>query len=494
MTCSPLVAIPGEPAGHGGPHYGRDVAPSAERPNVLLINCDDLGFGDLGCYGSTRNATPAIDQLADEGLRLTSFTMASPVCSPSRAALLTGCYPPRIGFGSFDGLPVLFPGMGIGLPDTEVTLARVLSDAGYATKMVGKWHCGDQPAFLPTNHGFDEYLGLPYSNDMGRQANTPSILEFLPPLPLLRDAEVIEQQPDQASLTGRYVAECLGFLRRSAASSRPFFLYLAHLYVHLPLYVTAERRAASRNGAYGAAVESIDWATGVLMDELARLGLDASTIVIFTSDNGSLGGGPPPWGHMGPVGGSNAPLRGTKGTSFEGGLRVPGIVRWPGTIPAGRTSDALLSAMDLFPTLAGLCGGAIPADRTIDGIDVVDVLLDDAPSPRTDLAYYRGNDLEAVRDARFKLHVARGGEAACELYDLHRDVGETTDVATQHADVVARLEGLADRFRQALGDERLGILGAEVRPVGRVPDPMPLTTYDPDHPYVVAEYDLDDRG
>ena len=464
-------------------------------PNVLLINCDDLGFGDLGCYGSTRNTTPAIDRLATEGTRFTSLYMASPVCSPSRSALLTGCYPPRIGFGSFDGLPVLFPGMGIGLPDSEVSLARVLRDAGYATKMVGKWHCGDQPGFLPTNHGFDDYFGLPYSNDMGRQANTPSILEFLPPLPLLRGEEVIEQQPDQASLTGRYVAESLDFLRTAAAEETPFFLYLAHLYVHLPIYATEERLAASRSGAYGAAVESIDWATGVLMDALADLGLDESTIVIFTSDNGSLGDVAPPWGHMGPVGGSNAPLRGTKGTTFEGGLRVPAIVRWTGAVPAGRVCDELLSAMDLYPTLAGLCGGEVPDDRIIDGVDVTAVLLDDgAPSPRTHLAYYRGNDLEAVRDARFKLHVARDGTAICELTDLEADVGETTDVSAEHPEVVARLEALADGYRKALGDERLGIAGDEVRPAGRVADPVPLTTYDPDHPYVVAEYDLDDRG
>jgi arylsulfatase A-like enzyme len=471
------------------------VTASSGRPNVLLINCDDLGFGDLGCYGSERNATPALDRLAAEGTRFTSLYMASPVCSPSRASLLTGCYPPRIGFGSFDGLPVLFPGMGIGLPPSEVSLARMLSDAGYATKMVGKWHCGDQPGFLPTNHGFDEYFGLPYSNDMGRQANTPEILEFLPPLPLLRGEEVIEQQPDQASLTGRYVAESLDFIHACAEAEAPFFLYLAHLYVHLPIYATPERLAASRNGAYGAAVESIDWATEVLMGALAELGLDESTIVIFTSDNGSLGDVAPPWGHMGPVGGSNAPLRGTKGTTFEGGLRVPAIVRWSGTVPAGHVSDELLSAMDLFPTLARLCGGEVPADRTIDGIDVTEVLLDDrVPSPRRELAYYRGNDLEAVRDQRFKLHVARGGEEVQELYDLVADVGETEDLSTSHPDVVLRLEALAEAFRRSLGDDRLGIAGDDVRPAGRVADPVPLTTYDPDHPYVVAEYDLDDRG
>lgn len=216
------------------------------RPNVLLINCDDLGYGDLGCYGSPRNSTPAIDRLADEGIRCTSFYMASPVCSPSRAALLTGCYPPRIGFGSFEGLPVLFPGQPVGLPPSEISLARVLSDVGYRTQMIGKWHCGDQPGFLPVNHGFDHYFGLPYSNDMGRQVNTPKFFGSYPPLPLLSDDEVVEEQPDQRTLTARYVAEALAFMRE--AKDGPFFLYLAHMYVHLPIYVKPEflERVAQR--------------------------------------------------------------------------------------------------------------------------------------------------------------------------------------------------------------------------------------------------------
>ena len=322
------------------------------RPNIVLINCDDLGYGDLGCYGSTKNATPVLDALAASGMRFTTFYMASPVCSPSRAALLTGCYPPRIGFGSFDGLPVLFPGQGLGLPDTEETIATVLSRVGYRTQMVGKWHCGDQPDFLPTRHGFDHYFGLPYSNDMGRQVNPPSILDWLPPLPLLSDEVVVEQQPNQASLTERYVEECLRFLR--ADDERPFFLYLAHLYVHLPIYVTVEALAASRNGPYGAAVGAIDWATGVLLDALDELGLRENTIVIFTSDNGSLGDAAPPWGSTTSVGGSNLPLRGAKGSTWEGGLRVPAIVSWPGTVPRGVVNDDLHRSLDLFPTLATL--------------------------------------------------------------------------------------------------------------------------------------------
>jgi arylsulfatase A-like enzyme len=463
------------------------------QPNVVLINCDDLGYGDLGCYGSTRNTTPAIDQLAEEGIRCTSFYMASPVCSPSRAALLTGCYPPRISFGSFEGLPVLFPGQPLGLPQSEISLARVLSHAGYRTQMIGKWHCGDQPGFLPLNHGFDHYFGLPYSNDMGRQANSPEFLSSLPPLPLLADNEVIEQQPDQRSLTGRYVAEALNFLR--SAKDGPFFLYLAHMYVHLPIYVRPEFLERSRNGPYGAAVESIDWATSVLCDELRALGLDERTIVIFTSDNGSLGDVPPPWGSSEPLGGSNLPLRGAKGSTWEGGLRVPAIIRWAGTLEGGRVCDELLTAMDLYPTLAALCGGSVPDDRVIDGRDVFEVWRDPSvPSPHDTFAYYMGNDLEAVRDHRHKLHLARKRKVVAELYDLMADPGETTDIAAENPEVVGKLEASAAQYRVELGDARLEIEGRGVRPIGRVEHPSTLTTFDPDHPYFMAEYDLADKG
>ena len=465
----------------------------AARPNVVLINCDDLGYGDLGCYGSTRNRTPALDRLAAEGIRFDSFYTGSPVCSPARAALLTGCYPPRIGFGSFHGLPVLFPGMDVGLPPTEISIARVLSEAGYATQAIGKWHCGDQPHFQPTNHGFDHYLGLPYSNDMGRQAGRPDFLPEMPPLPLIVDGEVVEQQPDQASLTDRYVAEALDFVRRS--SDRPFFLYLAHMYVHLPIYVQERFAAASNNGAYGAAVESIDWATSVILDELDAQGIADDTIVIFTSDNGSLGDNPPPWGSKEPLGGSNDPLRGTKGTTWEGGQRVPGIVRWPARIAAGGECDEIVTAMDLYPTLVALCGAALPDDRIIDGRDVSALWLDASDtSPHEAFLYYWMNDLEAVRSGRWKLHFSKRGTEQRELYDLAADIGETTDLLDEHPDVVAELEAYAEVARTALGDARLGRVGTEVRPIGRVADAAPLTTYDPDHPYVVAEYDLPERG
>ena len=463
------------------------------RPNVVLINCDDLGFGDLGCYGSTLNRTPAIDRLAQEGIRFTDFYMASPVCSPSRGALLTGCYPPRFGFGLFEGLPVLFPGQAVGLPPTEITIARVLSDAGYRTQMIGKWHCGDQQEFLPVNHGFDHWFGLPYSNDMGRQKDQPEILRNQPPLPLMVDGEVVEQQPDQSSLTDRYVQHALEFIRD--AKDGPFFLYLAHMYVHLPIYVKPEFLAGSRNGAYGAAVESIDWATSVIMRELAAHGLDEHTIVIFTSDNGSLGDNPPPHGSKEPLGGSNLPLRGVKGTTWEGGQRVPAIVRWKGKLEAGRVDGRLMTSMDLFPTLAALCGAPVPTDRVIDGRDVGAAWFDaTVPSPTETFVYYRGNSLEAIRDERWKLHFAKKKQAVDELYDIANDWSESVDVFDRHPDVVARLTAAADAWRAELGDDRLGIVGSATRPIGRVDNPRTLTTHDPDHPYFMAEYDIADKG
>ena len=458
------------------------------RPNVILINCDDLGYGDLGCYGSEVHDTPAIDRMAAEGIRLTDFYMASPVCSPSRGAMLTGCYPARIGFDSFDGLHVLFPGMAMGLDPSEITIARSLKDAGYATQMVGKWHCGDQVEFLPTRHGFDSWYGLPYSNDMGIQAPT---MGGFPPLPLMLDEEVIEAQPDQAALTERYLQESIRFMRDHR--DEPFFLYFAHMYVHLPLYVQPRFLAQSRNGPYGAAVRCIDWATDVLLHELKALRLDGDTVVIFTSDNGAL---------CRPGEGSNAPLRGTKATTWEGGQRVPCIVRWPGEIPAGATSDALTTAMDLYPTIAGWCGADVPTDRTIDGRDINGVLRGEphARSPHEAFFYYQGPTLDAVRVGRWKLHVAKTnwrGEsdgAIEELYDLEADIGETTDVAADHPAVVAELLAHIERARADLGDKITGTVGADRRPQGRVDNPVTLTHFDPEHPYYMAEYDLADRG
>lgn len=474
----------------------------ARRPNIVLINCDDLGYGDLGCYGSDVHDTPRIDQLAAEGARLTAFYMASPVCTPSRGAMLTGSYPARIGFDDFGGLHVLFPGMRYGLDPSEHTIASVLKDAGYATEIVGKWHCGDQPEFLPTNHGFDRWFGLPYSNDMGLQAGSliedhadrlraagftpPPVLPY-PPLPLMDGADVVEKQPDQTMLTRRYVERSVEFMRENA--DVPFFLYFAHMHVHLPLYVEDTFRGGSRNGPYGAAVHAIDWATGVLLDELDALGLAEDTVVVFTSDNGALAR---------PGEGSNAPLRGKKGRTSDGGMRVPGIVRWPGTVPAGTECDELLTAMDLLPTVAGWAGTAVPDDAVIDGRDIAPVLTAGAASPHETFAYYNGRFLEAVRDERFKLRVVRrqGRErtVTAELYDLVDDIGETTDVAADHPDVVDRLHAAATTFRAELGDAVTGHQGSGCRPLGEVAEARTLTLLDDEHPMVIAEYDLSDRG
>ena len=450
----------------------------APKPNIILINCDDLGYGDIGCYGSTVNSTPTLDRMAREGMRFTDFYMASPVCSPSRGAMMTGCYPRRIGFGSFEGRWVLFPGQPVGLSGDESTIADILKSGGYSTMLVGKWHCGDQPEFLPTRHGFDHYYGLPYSNDMGRQKGR----EHYPPLPLLRDEEVIQEQPDQASLTERYVEQSVRFIRDHRDG--PFFLYLAHMYVHLPLYAPDRFLRQSRNGAYGAAVECIDWAAGVIFDELRALGIDGETLVVFTSDNGSNCRN----------GGSNAPLRGTKGTTWEGGQRVPCVMRWPGRIEAGAENRSIASSIDFLPTFAELAGGTPPGDRIIDGLDLGPSILSGAPWPRESFLYYFKDNLDAVRKGRWKLHVRKGDEETAELYDLAEDVGETVNVYTDNPNVVADLEIEIRKARGDLGDAATGSSGANCRPCGKVEKGEALTRYDPDHPYIVAMYDIEDAG
>ena len=457
----------------------------SNQPNIILINCDDLGYGDLGCYGSELNPTPHLDQMAAEGIQFTDFYMASPVCSPSRGAMLTGCYPPRIGFAEFDGRWVLFPGQPLGLHPEEKTIASLLKEQGYATKIVGKWHCGDQKEFLPTRHGFDSYYGIPYSNDMGIQKKD----DIYPPLPLLLDEEVIQAQPDQASVTERYVEESVRFMR--ANQDQPFFLYFAHMYVHLPIYPPDRFMCESQNGRYGAAVQAIDWSVGVLLHELRQLGLDDNTLVIFTSDNGSRSRG---------EGGSNEPLRGHKGTTWEGGQRVPCLMRWPSQIPAGTVSNGLVSAIDLCPTLVKIAGGQVPQDRIIDGEDISSLMRneEEATSPRDTFFYYRLHNLMAIRSGKWKLHaytVGQSGLEPCnELYDLETDIGETANLYDHYPQVVAELESKLDACRQDLGDDIVGTEGQNVRPLGRIDNPQTLTQHDPEHPYIIAMYDLKDRG
>ena len=473
-------------------------------PNIILINCDDLGYGDIGCYGSTCNRTPHLDQMAAEGLRLTDFYMPSAVCSPSRAGMLTGCYPNRIGFDEFHGLGVLFPGFAEGLHPEEVTIARALRDRGYGTALVGKWHCGDQPPFLPTRHGFDQYFGLPYSNDMGRQAvNRQNWMRSLhqragtnyglgddgdvdyPPLPLMDGEKVLQEQPDQRALTERYVGECLRFMRGQTAQAKPFFLYFAQMYVHLPIYVPEPWASRSQNGPYGAAVEHVDWSVGVLLNELKRLGIDDNTLVIFTSDNGSRAQG---------EGGHNTPLRGTKATTWEGGLRVPCLLRWPGTIPAGTVGEGITTAMDFLPTFLRFAGEGPDLPHPIDGVDMTGTWVKGEPSPRDTFAYFHLGQLEAVRKGPWKRFFRRSGEVVQELYYLRDDVGEQTNRFAGEPEVVAELDQLAEIFRTELGDLATGQKGRGCRPVGKVDQPVPLTTYSPDHPYFAAEYDIGNAG
>jgi len=457
------------------------------RPNVILINCDDLGWGDLGCTGHNQHQTPWIDKMASEGTRFTDFYQGSPICTPSRGAMLTGCYPPRIGFDDFEGNGVLHPGQGLGLDPREESLGSMYKRQGYETCMVGKWHCGDQLEFLPTNHGFNHYFGLPYSNDMGRQAGKKE----RPPLPLLLDKEVLEAQPDQAALTSRYVEHSLRFIREN--QEKPFFLYFAHMYVHLPIYVPRRFEMESTNGTYGAAVACIDWSVGMLMREIQKLGLDHNTVFIFTSDNGSRCD----------FGQSNGILRGTKSSCWEGGMRVPFLIRWPGHIPAGRVANGVLTGMDLLPTLASIAGTNPRGEGPIDGVDASRYILGKSEiSPRDTYYYYRLSALYGVRKGKWKRVVASNGYGAAEgiktgldeLYNLESDPGEILNVANEHPEIVRDLEKLLMNSRLALGDSFAGENGNEKRPAGRVANPQPLTVFDPEHPYYIAMYDLQDSG
>ena len=452
------------------------------KPNIVLINCDDLGWGDLGCTGHPLHRTPHLDRLAAEGTRFTSFYQGSAACSPSRGAMLTGCHPCRIGITD-----VLFPGQAIGLSKEEETFATVLKRAGYSTHIVGKWHCGDQEAFLPTNHGFDSYYGLPYSNDMGRQAGRQS---QPPPLPLLRGTEVVEAQPDQRSLTSRYTEECVRIIRANA--NRPFLLYLAHLHVHLPHYVAERFVAESENGVYGGAVACIDWSTGVIMKELRDLGIDGNTIILFTSDNGSRCD----------FGRSNGALRGTKATTWEGGLRTPLLVRWPGKVPAGRVSDTMIWGMDFLPTFAAIAGEKPQGRLPIDGVDALGAFMGDGRELHETFPYYFSRHLCGVRRGDWKLFVSRrtwgdkpAGEGAFpELYNLRDDIGETRNVAADHPDIVARLLKDIEHYRRTFGDSGTGDAGTQCRACGRVENPAPLTAFNADDPYYQAVYDLGDAG
>ena len=441
----------------------------AAAPNYVLIFCDDLGYNDLGCYGSMKNRTPRIDAMAKEGMRFTSFLSSSPVCTPSRASLLTGCYARRVGMHEdFTGHWVLIPRSRRGMHADEWTLPEMLKAKGYATACIGKWHLGDQPPHLPTAHGFDEYYGIPYSNDMA------SARRGDPPLPLVQDTKVIEAPADQATLTKRYTREAIQFIERN--KSKPFFLYLPHTFPHLPLFASREFHGKSANGRYGDSVEEIDWSTGKILDALKQHGLDKNTLVIFTSDNGSNGRN----------GGSNAPLSGAKGGTMEGGMRVPMIARWPGRIPAGGTCNELSSTMDFLPTFAALSGGLLSANK-IDGHDITPLLTGTkgAASPYEVFYYYRRRQLQAVRWGDWKWHLPlantfpnwttanqKGRGRSGKLVNLKTDLAEKVDVTAANPKVMVKMRELVAQAEATMGNEDRQ--GKEQRPATTLESSKPM--------------------
>lgn len=425
---------------------------SRKLPNFVIIYCDDLGYGDIGCFGSPQIKTPNIDRMASEGMLFTDFYSAAPVCTPSRAALMTGCYPQRV------NLPqVINYRSKVGISDKEITLAQVLKTRGYATACIGKWHLGWQKPFLPTRHGFDYYYGIPYSNDM-------DYIEFH--TPLMRNEKIIEQPVVQETLTERYTGEVIKFITEH--KDEPFFVYLPHTFPHVPLHASERFRNKSAYGLYGDVVQCIDWSTGQILDTLKKLGLDDNTIVMFSSDNG-------PWMAKDRNAGSAGPLRGGKFQTWDGGMREPTIMRWPGHIPAGGRCSEVATTMDVFPTFAKLAGARVPTDRIIDGKDIRPLMMGkpDAISPHEEFFFYSVNRLEAVRSGKWKLVLPHKDQTTNEdvplsLFDLSTDVGETTDLSAKYPSIVKRLQAAADKCREDLGDKITGVTGKNVRPCGRV--------------------------
>lgn len=460
----------------------------ADGPNVVIIFTDDQGWADVGVYGAEGFETPHIDRLASEGVRFTDFYVAQPVCSASRAALLTGCYPNRIGIRG-----ALGPRSKFGLNADETTLAEVCKSKGYATAIYGKWHLGVQDQFLPTRHGFDEFYGIPYSNDMWPWH--PSVAhiedparkrkEGYPDLPLFENETVAinEVLPShQEQFTRAFTERAVEFIDRHA--DERFFVYLAHPMPHVPLFTDASFVGVSDQGRYGDVISEIDWSVGQVMEALERHGLTDDTLVIFASDNG-------PWLSYGNHAGSTGPLREGKGTTFEGGVRVPCVMRWPGHIPAGRVCDEPVMTIDVLPTVARLIGAELP-EKTIDGVDIWGHIVNDATGPAHEALffYYHNNHLEAMRSGSWKLHFPHGYRSlsgrtpgmdgstsgydysvktGVELYDLSVDIGESVDVSEAHPDVVARMTEMADRMRQELGDKLTEQEGSARRPAGTLP-------------------------
>lgn len=429
------------------------------KPNFVLVFADDLGYGDLGSYGNPTIRTPHLDRLARQGQRWTSFYVAASVCTPSRAALLTGRLPIRSGMCA-ERPRVLTSGISAGgIPEKEILVSEALRARGYATACIGKWHLGHLPQYLPTEHGFDYFFGLDASNDHNaRRSLPPEQAEQLRATSawwnnkLYRNTTVIEQPADQRTLTKRYTEEAISFIRRN--KDRPFFLYMPHTFPHTPLFASADFRGKSRRGLYGDVVEELDWSVGRVTATLRELGLDRRTLVVFTSDNG-------PWLIRRQNGGSAGPLRGGKGGTWEGGMRVPCIFWWPSRIEPHRVVRGIGCTMDLFPTFLNLAGAAVPRDRVIDGVDLAPVLFGGGSCPRQHMFFYRGTALHAVRKGAFKAHFltrpeyGRGANkpvphAPPLLYDLDQDPSERFDVARAHPQVIAEIRRLVEQHRAEL--------------------------------------------
>ncbi|MFT3883550.1 MAG: sulfatase [Gemmatales bacterium] len=454
---------------HAGMAQGVEPA-VPERPNIILIYADDMGYGDLGCYGNTVHQTPHLDQLAREGARFTNFYVAQAVCSASRAALLTGCYPNRIGI-----LGALGPKAEHGISDQEVTIAQLLKTKGYHTAIYGKWHLGHHSQFLPTRHGFDEFYGLPYSNDMWPRH--PTAPKNYPDLPLIEGEKAIAFNPDQTRLTTDLTGKAVDFIRRH--HTEPFFIYLAHPMPHVPLHVSKERAGKSKGGLYGDVIEEIDWSVGQILAALKQTGLDEKTLVMFSSDNG-------PWLSYGNHGGSSGGLREGKGTTFEGGQREPFLARWPGIIPAGLVCHEPCMTIDILPTLAQITGARLP-EHKIDGLSILPLMTKPgATSPHDVLYYYWNGELQAVRSGPWKLHLphsytslktvpGRDGtpgtyeqrKLPLSLFHLVNDPEEKTNLADKETGVVGRLFKHVDLARQDLGDSLTGQRGSGLREPGR---------------------------
>ncbi len=450
--------------------FGKDLERSATiKPNFIIIFADDLGYGDIGAFGSKRNRTPNLDRMAKEGMKLTSF-YAAPACTPSRAQLLTGCYAKRV------SLPhVLNPLSVTGLNAKEHTIGELLQQQGYATMVVGKWHVGDHPDFLPTRHGFHHYFGLPYSNDMGSDDIALGKVSR-PPLPLVRDETVIEEiRPnDQDNLTERYTEEAVKFIRDK--KNHPFFLYLPHTAVHTPVHPGAKFRGKSAS-PFSDWVEELDWSVGRILDTVQSLNLSKNTLIIFTSDNG-------PWLPKGTNAGTAFPLRGGKGSTWEGGVRVPTLAWWPGQVPKETVSDAVAANFDFLPTLVELAGGGVPKDRIIDGENIAPILFGKAKKTKRNGHYYfNANKLEAVRSGPWKLKFAglNGSNLNTKeigvvkpspmLFNLETDLSEQTDVFDKNPSIVERLQLLVAKM-----DNDLGVTnnGPGIRLPGRVENPSGL--------------------